>query len=366
MHRRPAETTGLAWFISPHGLGHATRAAAVMAACSAARERVVHHVFSSAPEALFRDSLVGVSFELHRHGCDVGMVQHTPLMEDVSGTVRALDRFEARRGAAVERLAAIVEASGCRAVICDIAPLGLEVADRVGVPGILIENFTWNWVYRAYGDCRLDEHGARMAADFDRAALRIQTEPVCSRATSGRVVPPVARPHRTCRRQVRRLLGLSEDQRMVLLGPIEDETIVNKLVALRLDAEAVRFVMPNLADVGIAIDGPLIRVPFSGRFYHPDLVAAADVIIAKLGYSTVAEVYHADTAFAYLQRPRFPESPILESFVREHIPSAPLSAGWLDDPKTADVLAKLLHAPRATEAHPNGAPEAAGLILRRL
>ncbi len=100
-----------------------------------------------------------------------------------------------------------------------------------------------------------------------------------------------------------------------------------------------------------------------GGPYHPDLVAASDLVISKLGYSTAAEVYHAGTSFAYLRRPTFPESPILEAFVRKHIPSAPLPAGWLDNPGTGRVIEDLLGATRPREDRPNGATQAAGLIL---
>ena len=37
----------------------------------------------------------------------------------------------------------------------------------------------------------------------------------------------------------------------------------------------------------------VILLPANTDLYHPDLVHAADAVVAKLGYSTVAETYSA-------------------------------------------------------------------------
>jgi hypothetical protein len=109
-----------------------------------------------------------------------------------------------------------------------------------------------------------------------------------------------------------------------------------------------------------------VRTEVFGGPYHPNLVAASDLVIGKLGYSTIAEVYQAGTAFAYLRRPRFPESPILEAFVREYIPSEALSEDWLENPSVPALLEDLLTRLRPTGIRPNGAGEAANLILNLL
>ena len=105
-----------------------------------------------------------------------------------------------------------------------------------------------------------------------------------------------------------------------------------------------------------------------GGPYHPDLVAASDLVIAKLGYSTVAEVFSAGTRLAYLARSRFPESPVLEAFVRQYIPSVGLAEDWLENTATPELLDELITTPRPGGVRPNGALAAAKLILdcRRL
>jgi hypothetical protein len=94
-------------------------------------------------------------------------------------------------------------------------------------------------------------------------------------------------------------------------------------------------------------------------------VAASDVVVSKLGYSTVAEAYRAGAALAYVGRPRFPESPVLARWVQENMVAAEIeeealrSGGWL---AAAD---ELLESPRRKPDDANGANRAAEIIVER-
>jgi hypothetical protein len=350
----------LVWFVSPHGFGHAARTSAVIAACSARRPDLRHHVFTSVPRWFFEDSLPGVHVVYHRLECDVGMVQKNPLEEDIEKTIRALERLPLRAGAAFDRVVAGVAATGCHLIICDISPIGLAVADRLDRPGILMENFTWDWIYRSYGDPKLDEFGARMAKVFSTAAVRIQTEPVCRVVGGSRVVAPVSRHPRSSRAGIRTRLKIPADHRMLLvsLSGLESTIVENALRAL----PATTLVVPA-GNSRLESEPGIVRVPTFGGPYHPDLVAASDLVLGKLGYSTVAEVYQTGTAFAFLRRRQFPESPILERFVGAHVPSETLPEDFLGHPEASSRLEELLTRPKPTGVRPNGAAQAADLIL---
>jgi hypothetical protein len=261
----------------------------------------------------------------------------------------------------VEDLATEVATLGCELVVCDIAPLGLAVARRLSIPSILIESFTWDWIYRAYGDVRLDIHGDRMARLVRSADLVIQTEPCCRRRKEAPVVGPISRSPRTGKTEVRRLLGVSDEQEMILLSMGGADPAVIRDLRWSPPSREVVVVSgspgPDPVPEGVVV---------ASKMFHPDLVAASDLVIAKLGYSTVAEVFSAATRFAYLRRPRFPESPVLEAFVREHIPSATLPEDWLGDASAPGIMMDLLGTSRPTGTRPNGADEAARLILRFL
>ncbi|MEE4272874.1 MAG: hypothetical protein V2I67_14465, partial [Thermoanaerobaculales bacterium] len=300
----------IGWFVSPHGFGHAARSAAVMEAISAASPGARHHVFTTVPREFFFESLGEDGVFYHRCECDVGMIQHTPLLEDVKETIRALDVNALNNQAMVEALAAEVATLDCRLIVCDIAPLGLDIARRLSIPSVLVENFTWDWIYRAYGEPRLDHHGEAMASHVRSAGLVIQTEPRCCHREGAALVGPISRRPRTGKAEVRRRLGVSDEQRMVLFGMsgIEQGIVRDQRI---FSPRRTVVVIPGPEGPAPVAGGPVIA---DGWFY-PDLVSASDLVIAKLGYSTVAEVFCASTRLAYLRRPRFPESPVLEAFV---------------------------------------------------
>lgn len=354
------EVMGVAWFITPHGFGHAARAAAVMNACTRRRATLRHHLFTTVEEGFFTESLGDENFGYHRLECDLGMVQRTSLDEDVAATVRALDRLADGPWASIDRLAQEVRRAGCVAVVSDIAPLGLAVADRLSVPGVLVENFTWDWIYGAYGDPGLRRHGEQMARWFRGADLLIQTDPCCRARSNAHRVPPMSRRVQRSGTEIRRQLGIPEGHRVIL---------ISMSGAGEAGGLPPGFRPPSRTTVVVPRGGgsdPSCRserVVAAHGLYHPDLVAASDLVVAKLGYSTVAEVYHACTALAYLRRPRFRESPVLEAFVREHIPSEVLPPGGLEDPEAPAVLERLLDIPCPRDPRPNGAAAAAELIL---
>ena len=78
----------IACFVSPHGFGHAARACAVIEALSRSRPAFRFHIFTTVPRWFFAESLSGC-FEYHLCCTDIGLVQVSPLEEDLeAGHVR--------------------------------------------------------------------------------------------------------------------------------------------------------------------------------------------------------------------------------------------------------------------------------------
>ena len=54
------------------------------------------------------------------------------------------------------------------------------------------------------------------------------------------------------------------------------------------------------------------------RIYMPDFVQAADAVVGKLGYGTVAEVWSLGRPYAFVTRESFRESGALTRWMHEH------------------------------------------------
>lgn len=355
----------LAYFISPHGFGHAARASAVMSALEQREPRLRFEIFTLTPEWFFAHALLR-PFGYHAVLTDIGLVQATALSEDAAATAERLDGFLPFAPALVEQLARQVLDKGCRMVLCDIAALGIAVAAAARRPSVLIENFTWDWIYEAYfeDDPRLAGYARLFAGQFAAADHHIQTEPICELRAVDLVTAPVSREPRLPPSEVRRLLGVPQDVPMVLVtmgGVRWDYAFVPRLASYA----PVHFVIPGAVDVAERHVNTLL-LPADSGWYHPDLVHASDAVIGKLGYSTLAETFHAGTRLGYVPRPRFRESDVFERYVDANMPGLRLSGAHFTSGEWLTQLPELLALPRRGVSTANGAGAIASYVLDRL
>ncbi len=114
---------------------------------------------------------LGAGFHYHEVLTDIGLVQTTSMEENLPETIRQLEGLLPYRPALVRALAQQVREAACEMVLCDVAPLGIAVAREAGLPSVLEENFTWDWIYEGY----LDQRAAL------RAVYCIPTRSICIR-----------------------------------------------------------------------------------------------------------------------------------------------------------------------------------------
>ena len=356
-----AKRPGIACFITPHGFGHAARAAAVIGAL---RERVRGlnpHLFTTVPRWFFSESL-GTDFSLHRLEADVGLVQRGPLGEDLPATVARLRALYPPDEAFVARLAGQLSRLGCRLVLCDISPLGIAVARAARLPCVLVENFTWGWIYRG---CTAREPGLLPFAELldglvALAGLRLQAQPVCLHAAGAAQVGPISRHPRASRAATRTALGIAARRPAVLvtMGGIPHGGFA---VQPLLGVPGVEFILAGAARRRRRV-GNVLLLPHHSGLYHPDLVAAVDAVVGKIGYSTVAETCRSRVPYGFVPRTGFRESAVLARWLIGRGrglrigPAAFVSGEWVRR------VPDLLDLGRPIERFADGARQAAKLI----
>ena len=309
----------IAYFVTPHGFGHAARAVAVMEALADIDPAVQFEIFTTVPSWFFQDSL-GTVFNYHHLETDVGLVQKSAFQADLDDTLRSLSDFYPLASPLIAQIAETLDALNCHQIICDIAPMGILVAKKMGIPSILVENFTWDWLYQQYTGCdsRINRYIDYLAPVFKSVNYHIQTEPVCNRFAADLSTAPVSRKIKTGASEVRKRLALPPAGKMVLIttgGIPQTYEFLDRLTGLR----DISFVMPG-AGPQMKIIENLIILPHRSDFYHPDLVSAADAVIGKVGYSTLAEIYHGGIPFGYVARSDFRESESMVEFIQTQMP----------------------------------------------
>lgn len=344
--------------VSAHGFGHAARTAAVIQAL--AEQAPLHcTLVSQVPPWFFKNTLP-CPFTHFSWQTDVGLVQRTALREDLPATLRELSRFYPLSREHVARVAEVF--ARCDLVLCDIAPLGIAAARQAGVPSVLLENFTWDWLYEGY----LEQYpGLRpflsCLRDLNQLAdYHIQAIPVCAPGPCDLLAGPIARRIRRSRVEVRRKLGIAAGQRLVLVSlgglgmagvnlrlPDDDRDILYLIAGQAAEPQGqkqVRFLPP---DSGLD---------------HPELVAACDAVIGKVGYSTLAEVYRAQVPFGYIQRQGFRESGPLVNFIRQEMAGQEVSEQELADGSLAARILSLVALAPPPRRLPDGAAQCAAFL----
>lgn len=356
------KTYRFAYFVTPHGYGHAARAAAVMGAMQTDYPGTFFEIFTRVPRWFFDISLRG-GFNYHEVQSDIGLVQATSMDENLPETIRQLDRSLLFADRQVQHYAEMVQQLGCTAVICDIAPLGISVAQAAGLPSVLVENFTWDWIYEGYlaEEPRFQPHIERMREVFAQATYHIQTEPTCNVQPDADLhAGVVARKPRNPAEVIRRQLGIHTPEPLVLLtmgGILTGLPFLERLQNM----PDVLFLVPG-GSTRLEKRGSLVSIPHHSEFYHPDLVAACDAVIGKLGYSTLAEVYSTGVPFGFIARQKFRETEVMGAYAQRELNAISLSeerfflGDWLE------AVPQLLQQARRVPQNPHGAQQIASFL----
>ncbi|PIE58547.1 MAG: hypothetical protein CSA33_02470 [Desulfobulbus propionicus] len=323
--------------VTSHGWGHAARVSGIMAHLS--QMTPLEPVWVTQVPAFFFEQSFQSLAHYHSMETDVGFVQMTSLEEGIQQTCRALDAMYPLSKERIRACASLFKE--CSLIVCDISPLGILAARALSIPSVLVENFTWDRIYAAYLNVcpQLQPHLEYLGQVFAQADYHIQAQPFCYPQSADLVVNPVARPLRGTAEAIRREFLADGYTSIILLtmggggrGAISFDLAARFPQCL--------FLAPGYAARNLPAN--VRTLPAHSSCYHPDLVAAADVVVGKVGYSTTAEVVQAGTPFGYVERPMFPESPHLVRYITENMASVPVSREALGDATWDESLKQLL------------------------
>ena len=291
---------------------------------------------------------------------DVGLVQKTPFREDLPATVQKLKKFLPFNQSQIATVAEKIRHLRCQLIVCDIAPMGIRVAKEAGVPSVLIENFTWDWIYQGYQEEKFNEFNAYLQSIFAEATWHIQTQPICKPVRADFTAEPASRKIKSSSRQIRQQMGLSDSSKVVMItagGVPKSYGFIDKLK----NQTDTHFIIPGSSD-SENIQDNLILLPENSSYFHPDLINAADAVVGKVGYSTIAEIYQAGIPFGYSSRTHYRESRPLVDFVESYMSGFAIGETEFQNGDWIQRLEDLLALPRIDRDTSNGADQIAGFI----
>lgn len=353
----------IAFFISSHGYGHAAREAAIISALRSRDPSILISIYTETPASFFIQSGIN-DIQFHAVKTDIGLVQNSPFQSDLEETIRQLKTWNRSFDSLSLEMAGNLKKTHTDLVISDISPLGIASAQKAGIPSLLIENFTWDWIYEPYLP---DYPGFKTIIEtyravYNAADFHVQLDPVCKLSNkSSLTIPLVSRIPLKSRDETRHKLGITPAQQLgiISMGGIP-YNYTNLSDYYRTSFNVKLAFLGNFESVTTVKD--VIQIPHVSDFYHPDLVSAADFVIGKAGYSLIAEVITQGKPFGYINRSDFRESPCLDQFLRQ-VPNAIEVKPEFDS--LTEVVDRLSNFSTLNYPHQNGAEIAADFIIQQ-
>lgn len=309
----------IACFVSPHGFGHASRMCALIDGLSELHHSLKFHICTTVPNWFFADSL-NVDFEYHEIITDIGLVQTDPVNIDHQRSIDELNLFYPFTEIRLSQASALLHQIDAFACLCDISPLGIQAAKQSKIPAVLIENFTWDWIYHQLGKYQPEYlQISDIVKELFHPAFHIRVQPECPTFHKfNQLIGPIARNPILDRFTIRNTLGIPMDKPVIFisLGGVD----YNYSLKLKnFDGSFHVAVYDNNR-----LDIPDRHVTVLSRqsgIRSQDILAASDLVIGKPGYSTISEIVTNGIPFMYVPRPGFPESKFLEDYVQKFVPT---------------------------------------------
>ena len=316
---------GLAVFVTSHGFGHLNRTVAALNLVPADIPIAVRchpDLFDGWKQRLTRPA------RLVPHVGEIGAINPPGDSAATDGPATLLAAKIAYFDALsrVDEDVKTLRDEGAAAVLCDAPAVPLLAAERAGIPGLLLANFTWADIYephaRQVGGSAL-AFVATLRGTYRRASTLLRAAPALAMRDVAETVEVgmVVTPGRDRRAELRDLLGIDARSKVVYF-------YVGRYGQADLDWGQLT-TMGDVHFVGFhacpAGGLPNFHVVPATCWNGADLAASADAIVAKAGYGTAVEAMAAGVPFIYPPREGFAEHEALEAALNQWGGGVPIS-----------------------------------------
>jgi hypothetical protein len=345
----------IAAYVSAHGFGHLAQMAPVLNRVYQLRPDCQFLIRCALPEAEI-EARLDFPFDIESTPVDVGVLQKTAIEEDRPASELQMKHWISEMDMHIEREISLLRVFQPSLVLSNISPLAFPAARALAIPGIGIATLDWHTIYScwlpendliltslttAYRDCDLLLQPP-MTMDMHVFPKRQQIPLIA--AYPSEIKPPLLK------RQSKRAL-------LIFGGSKQPPYDLQALAAM----DDWQFLIPHAAT---ETPENVQNIHFNNEMRPIDFMPFVDVVVCKPGYGVMAECWRTGTPIAWVERPDFPEFPILKGLLNNVLPSCGMSKA---DFKSGNWLEALECARLHTGSFPklagDGAKAAADIIL---
>jgi len=346
--------------ISSHGLGHAAQVVPVLNDLGRIIPGLRAILRTEVPSWFFKDRLT-IPWTLSPARQDIGCIQYGPLQIDVVATWEAHARFHAGWDRKVQDEVLAIQAASPTLVLSDISYLAIEAGVRACVPAVGLCNLSWDQILEPLAD--LKQPGHRGIVDhilraYGHADAMLRPAPGIPMTAFRKIVDigPIADPTPVATSDLRTAIGATPGERIVLVG--FGGIALNALPFEQLD---------RLTGYRLIVTGPVpakytrVRAASTLPFSFRTLLASADMLVTKPGYSTVVETVAFGKPVVYVRRYNFADEQVLVDYLHHYGRAVELPEQDFTEGRWTQVLKAIASTPPPREAPPapTGAADAA-------
>ncbi|CAJ2674822.1 unnamed protein product [Trifolium pratense] len=303
-----------AYYITGHGFGHATRVTEVARHLIDAGHDV--HVVTGAPDFVFTSEIKSPRLFIRKVLLDCGAVQADALTVD---RLASLEKYSETAVKPRAKILAIetewLNSIKADLVVSDVVPVACRAAADAGIRSVCVTNFSWDFIYAEYVMAAGLHHRSivwQIAEDYSHCEFLIRLPGYCPMPAFRDVidVPLVVRRLHKSAKEVRKELNVPDDVKLVILNfggqpsgwNIKEEYLPPGWLCLVCGASDNEDLPPNFRK--LARDA-----------YTPDIIAACDCMLGKIGYGTCSEALAYKCPFVFVRRDYFNEEPFLRNML---------------------------------------------------
>lgn len=267
------------YYISDHGLGHASRSVAI-----------IKELVNIPGVRVFARNFSGRKLLVHSFSKGVGITQkqndfgvinkNNSLSTDKELTYSKLKEWRSTWEYFIAEEKRFCKGNKVDLIVSDISPQPFILAEELGIPSIAVTNFTWHCIYSdLYGKNDEFVNDVKDAYLHASKSIILPFEQDIMPLKNQKKTGLVCRKTENSRKDIRKKLGLSETDFVVFISMGFSMESIPSFNAKNLP-EGLKIVSSFIPNA--------IKVPESFHNYQ-DIIAASDLVVCKSGYSTVAE-----------------------------------------------------------------------------
>ena len=279
----------IAYFISDHGFGHASRSIAIIRSLLECDLEISVNIHTSKPLSLVKKSLITTQgpqrVDFHEQYNDLGFISdkvtgkiiYRSTAKEVNSWIRdwyssyLFDEYRYLKPKDVDL------------IVSDIAPQPFLLAKKLQIPSIAISNFTWLDIYQnpAFNLEDLDSiwKAYREASLGLLLPFNLNNTVFCSTLETHLV----SRTPTRSKEQMREILGLNSDEQVIYTGT--GFSVKNPFLKEWIENSDTTFILGGQHDI---MRHNAKNIPIADP-EGQDYIACSDIALIKLGYGSVSE-----------------------------------------------------------------------------